>query len=601
MKKLTSALTLIFLSSFLFAQSEIPKFEDLSDGSSKTHISLYGGLSLPLSNYKGDIGRAELGHIFGFGIDHYFKGKGLGIGIDFRYFQHNTRKFDMDTFHFATGFRSMEVTNKNFKNFALSIGPSYQFSSKKIDIEAFVRGGILFQHFPEFQQRLFITDMGTGQFVEALRPYHSDNIINNPKSWMGLIGAKFTYKLSPNLGVFLQGDYLRGFGENLGEGKSGFYVATNNVIKEISEPDKIYIREDFNNVDEFYSLEKTIEQTFVQAFNISLGLRFSFGGKKKAPSKDGGGGAGLMEKSDKEREILIVVKDKRTGLALSGVKVKVSGEGLGEYISITNSNGESDRISNPKPGAYLISGDKNGIPTTTATIDAAEFEKSTGLIYKEIFHDDERFTLRGQTMECETESTIAGIETLLTNAKNQKVLSQISDKEGNFVFQLDQNSNYTVIANQSGKYSQTELVSTKGLDREKTLYVTLKLGVCPIEEGKSFVLKNILYDFDQSAIRSDAARVLDNLVNVLKENPSMHIELSSHTDSRGNDQYNQRLSQRRAQSAVSYLISKGIQSRRITAKGYGESRLINECSNGVNCSEEKHEQNRRTEIKVLKF
>lgn len=108
------------------------------------------------------------------------------------------------------------------------------------------------------------------------------------------------------------------------------------------------------------------------------------------------------------------------------------------------------------------------------------------------------------------------------------------------------------------------------------------------------------WDFDKSNIRPDAAKELDKLVAILTENPTIWIELGSHTDSRGNDQYNQWLSQSRANSAVQYIIDKGIAKSRITAKGYGEKVPVNECSNGVKCSEADHQLNRRTEFKIVK-
>lgn len=189
----------------------------------------------------------------------------------------------------------------------------------------------------------------------------------------------------------------------------------------------------------------------------------------------------------------------------------------------------------------------------------------------------------------------------MTNADSRENMSQISDAEGKFIYQLNPQSDFTVVANQQGRFSQTEMVSTKGLDRSKTLYVTLKLGVCDLQNNAAFVLKNILYDFDKSNIRSDAALVLDNVVSIMKQNPSLKIELSSHTDSRGNDDYNLKLSQRRADAAVAYIVSKEISRSRLQAKGYGESRLVNDCGNGVDCSEEQHQENRRTEIKVLEY
>lgn len=119
--------------------------------------------------------------------------------------------------------------------------------------------------------------------------------------------------------------------------------------------------------------------------------------------------------------------------------------------------------------------------------------------------------------------------------------------------------------------------------------------------GSSLELKNIFYDFNKSDIREGARVDLDYLVTVLNKYPSMIIELSSHTDARGNNEYNQKLSQNRANAAVNYLIQNGISERRLLARGYGESRPRNQCADGVRCSEEEHQFNRRTEIKILKL
>ncbi|MCY1538605.1 Photosystem I chlorophyll a apoprotein A2 [compost metagenome] len=87
----------------------------------------------------------------------------------------------------------------------------------------------------------------------------------------------------------------------------------------------------------------------------------------------------------------------------------------------------------------------------------------------------------------------------------------------------------------------------------------------------------------------------------MRDNPSLEIELGSHTDSRGKDSYNLALSQRRAQSVVNYLVSKGISRMRMKAKGYGETQLLNGCEDGVPCTDEQHQENRRTVFKVLKY
>ncbi|SFG60722.1 OmpA family protein [Pontibacter chinhatensis] len=120
------------------------------------------------------------------------------------------------------------------------------------------------------------------------------------------------------------------------------------------------------------------------------------------------------------------------------------------------------------------------------------------------------------------------------------------------------------------------------------------------EVEKAIVLENIYYDLDKWDIRPDAAKELDKLVTLLKNNPAVEIEMGSHTDSRESHKYNQLLSERRAQAAVDYLVSKGIERNRLTAKGYGKTRLVNKCADGVECPEEEHQKNRRTEFTIKK-
>lgn len=120
-----------------------------------------------------------------------------------------------------------------------------------------------------------------------------------------------------------------------------------------------------------------------------------------------------------------------------------------------------------------------------------------------------------------------------------------------------------------------------------------------IQIGKRFQLNNIYYDFDKWAIRPEAANTLDKLAVFLKDNPGIIVELGSHTDARGSDDYNLSLSDKRAKSAVDYLVtSQSIDFEKITSKGYGETQLVNRCDDGQSCAENEHQMNRRTEIKI---
>ncbi|RAU84347.1 flagellar motor protein MotB [Pontibacter arcticus] len=173
-----------------------------------------------------------------------------------------------------------------------------------------------------------------------------------------------------------------------------------------------------------------------------------------------------------------------------------------------------------------------------------------------------------------------------------------SDKNGNFAFVVKAGTNYTIRGSKPKYLTQT--VSMTPDCRFNTDSVKVEMIFNRDTPNKPIVLDNIYYDLDKADITPQAAVELDKLVQTLKDNPKIRIELSSHTDSRQTNRYNEMLSQLRAQSAVDYIISKGIDRDRMEAKGYGETKLINKCKDGVSCSEDQHQENRRTEFKILK-
>lgn len=181
-----------------------------------------------------------------------------------------------------------------------------------------------------------------------------------------------------------------------------------------------------------------------------------------------------------------------------------------------------------------------------------------------------------------------------------------TDTKGEFgTFQLEEGRTYDLLAVRPGYISKRMPFSMDGksipfiflnkLHTDTTYRVTIKLD--RLELNKTFTLENIYYDLDKYDIRADAAPELDKLVQLLKDNPTMVIELSSHTDTRGSDAYNMTLSQRRAESVVNYLTLKGIDADRMEARGYGERDLI--IQNAKN--EEEHQRNRRTEFTILSY
>jgi outer membrane protein OmpA-like peptidoglycan-associated protein len=191
----------------------------------------------------------------------------------------------------------------------------------------------------------------------------------------------------------------------------------------------------------------------------------------------------------------------------------------------------------------------------------------------------------------------------LLDENNIKLKEVISDKDGSFVFEdLDSNTKYTVKTTKEG-YSEVVLNTLTKENELINVEVSLEKleDLIVLEEGiKKIKLNMIFFNFDKSNIREDAALELNRLVAVMKENPSMVIKIESHTDSRGNAQYNKYLSDRRAKSTRAYIISMGIDPKRIeSAIGYGEERLLNGCDGSIKCSSAQHQLNRRSEFIIV--
>lgn len=208
--------------------------------------------------------------------------------------------------------------------------------------------------------------------------------------------------------------------------------------------------------------------------------------------------------------------------------------------------------------------------------------------------------LEGVTRDKSTGEVLIGTSVSLRELEGRIVAKDITDGNGMVRFQVEPNTDFRMLGEKQGYLSDSLHIAGINVIRDTVVRYTLLLQ--PVfKKGDKFVLENIYYDFDKHNIRPDAAKILDKLVATMRDNPTLRIELSSHTDSRGADSYNMKLSQRRAQSAVDYIVNSGIARDRLVAKGYGESRLVNKCKNGVQCTPAEHQANRRTEVEVLDY
>ncbi len=185
----------------------------------------------------------------------------------------------------------------------------------------------------------------------------------------------------------------------------------------------------------------------------------------------------------------------------------------------------------------------------------------------------------------------------------------VTNQEGNAFDCLNSQCDYEIKVSKEGfksfsKRIDANRISDSDLINERIALAPLSSilrNTSELKEGAVIVLENIYYDFNKSSIRLGAARELQELAGIMMRYPSMDIELVSHTDARGDAKYNLSLSQRRSASAKQYLVSQGIDPKRIKTVGRGEKDIRNHCLDGVRCSDEEHEYNRRTEVRVLRI
>ena len=217
-------------------------------------------------------------------------------------------------------------------------------------------------------------------------------------------------------------------------------------------------------------------------------------------------------------------------------------------------------------------------------------------------------TIKGKIIDNLTDKPLEGATLclLIDSVSGDTLAKAYTDKDGNYTLVVpkkredeDEEHLFTVIEKEGyedkvidfeGRYNDTDRPPLTNLD------VAMKVE---IKEKQVIEFHNIYFDFGKADLKPSSIQVLDKLVEVMNENSNMKIELSAHTDSKSSKKFNKKLSDKRAKTAKAYMLSKGIAAKRIIAKGYGETRLLNRCKDGVDCTDEEHAINRRIEVEVL--
>lgn len=266
-----------------------------------------------------------------------------------------------------------------------------------------------------------------------------------------------------------------------------------------------------------------------------------------------------------------------------------------------NTDGEGKYVAELSPANYVILISKEGYQTKQITHKVVKsgnefdvvLEKAEGKVHwnATLFNDL-------------TNTPLAGATLVLTNDATGRKDTITTDAQGNVNYYLEQNTGYSVDIYQNGKLSGTTKMNTTGWQNGQPNGsakndMNLNISFSPLAPGTVINLPNIYYNYNDATLRPEAKKDLKLVINLMQQYPGIVLELASHTDSRGTTEYNNALSQRRADNVIAYLTENAVPISRLKPAGYGENQPRNRCKDGVDCSEKEHARNRRTEVKVL--
>ncbi|WHF51974.1 OmpA family protein [Chryseobacterium gotjawalense] len=580
--KLASLLFLIGICRQMPAQTGSPIPNSSPADNSGVRVSLRAGYDFP--TFRHDTPFIDLKGGFGAGasLDYYWNW--FGIGGDFDYIQNKPRN-TFPTVNLITAseqpISSVILDEHRITRLFYGIGPDFRFLiSPRSDFELKLRAGL--SSIKGGETRLTGFDNSPANPGGILLNYHGG--FDEQSVFAGKASLQFNIFFSNNVGFTVGGYYMNHFRT---------FDARNTAL---------------NVTDAFYDINPSSgapivispanfvqrvqpEKRSLQSFGIFAGLVFKFNKKTEQV---------IAEPTSLECVVTVMAKDKYSQKAIPNTDIILLDEhGNTIQNGVTDQDG-SITFSSVVKGNYMITGNYQGRDLNGNMIDISEFGNCTsGGITKEILLVNDRFTVMGTATDCKTAEPIGNAMIMVKNNSSGYVETVNTDLNGGFSFTAMPQTSYTVYGKKSDFMSQTVTLNTN--DYTLSDSQTIPMQICMDKAGcnDSIILKNILYDFDKSFIREDAKPELNRLVQFMKDNSEAKVELSAYTDSRGSNAYNMKLSQRRAESAVEYIISRDISRSRLVAKGYGDTHLLNKCAKGVPCTEAEHQVNRRTQMKVI--
>ena len=294
------------------------------------------------------------------------------------------------------------------------------------------------------------------------------------------------------------------------------------------------------------------------------------------------------------KNVEIIVLDEATKQPLKNVAITLQ-NGDGQLWNGTTDITGKTIFTELVVGNYTIKGLLNNIAATTVNIDKNSFDNTVNPMLISLTHNDPRFTLVGNTIDKNIGQPVGNTDVNITNTtQNITDFTTSREPDGAFSTQLAANSEFVIFAKKVGFISNIEKIKTFGLYRTTTLYVNLELGIAEAKVGKNIVLNNIYFEVGKAVLNTTSSTDIFKLVQFLKDNKTIRLEIQGFTDNTGNAFANIKLSEKRANSIVNYLIVNGVSKSRLTSKGFGAMKAIADNATAAGKS-----KNRRVEMKVI--
>ncbi|RPD94098.1 OmpA family protein [Aureibaculum marinum] len=575
---------ILFTNGFIaLAQDKLQEKEDSLD-KNYFQISPRFGYDFPTYNNNTPYIDYDGGLDLGISLDYYWTW--FGVGFDFDYIMNQPKStystdniFETDL---VTPINSFNLTEDNITRMFYGIGPNFQYrtKSRKFIAELNTRVGLA-----TIDGGRTYLEGTSGRFFYPLN-FHAGYKDNGVLTYKGQV--RFTYYISNKIGINAGAYYMNHIDAvELSEGgRSAMHQPLLATTDKNQQP--------INTIETEPIIRTQALQHDISSYGAFVGVSIKLG-KTKTEEEE-------CELCSETCNINITAKDKFTGQLLANTEIVLEDLSGTEVKTGTTNEFGMVVFKNVTPEDYVVKGKLHDVALQSEKIVKSDFEaclKNSRIgVEKEIWYTDENYILKGNVVECSFAEGIQGVAIKIRDKINSGEKNTISDEKGNFLVHLKQASTYALNGKKDGYYSNEVEVKTESYNRNKTLFIEFEMCIDPC--GKAINLENINFDLDKADILPESLPDLRRIVKLMKDNPTIHVELSSHTDSQGSDAYNKRLSQRRADATVAYIVTLGISKDRLQARGAGESELKNtKCANNVPCTDEEHKINRRTEFKVI--